>query len=137
MAKLNPYLNFSGMQCREAMNFYRECLGGELTLQQVSEMPEMAAMMPPEYKDHIIHATLVSGDMVLMASDLVRGEPVQGNMGSVIINCDDEAQITAFFEKLAAGGKVIQPLADMPWGARYGELTDKFGKDWSLNWQRG
>ena len=46
MAQLNPYLNFD-RNCREAMNFYKDCLGGELFLQTVGEMPEMAAQMPP------------------------------------------------------------------------------------------
>ena len=44
MAKLNPYLNFNN-QCREAMNFYKECLGGELFFQTVGELPAMAAKM--------------------------------------------------------------------------------------------
>lgn len=135
MAKLNPYLNFDNMQCREAMNFYKDCLGGELVIQKVSEMPEMAAMMPPEFKDHVMHSMLTSGDMVIMASDLNRGEPVQGNMASIVINCDDETQLNDFFSKLSAGGKVTQPIADMPWGAKYAEVTDKFGKDWALNCQ--
>lgn len=135
MAKLNPYLNFDNMQCREAMNFYKDALGGDLTIQKVSEMPEMAAMMPPEFKDHVMHSTLTSGDMVIMASDLNRSNPVQGNMGSIVINCDSEAQLNDFFSKLSAGGKVTQPIADMPWGAKYAEVTDKFGKDWAFNCQ--
>lgn len=135
MAKLNPYLNFDNMQCREAMNFYRDCLGGELTIQKVSEMPEMAAMMPSEFKDHVMHSKLESGDMVLMASDLNRAQPVQGNMGSIVVHCDNEAQLNDFFSKFSAGGKVTQPIADMPWGAKYGEVTDKFGKDWAFNYQ--
>jgi PhnB protein len=135
MAKLNPYLNFDNMQCREAMNFYKDALGGELTIQLVHEMPEMAAMMPPEFKDHVMHSMLVSGDMVLMASDLNRGQPTEGNMSSIVINCDSEAQLNAFFNKLSAGGKVTQPIADMPWGAKYAEVTDKFGKYWAMNCQ--
>jgi len=133
MAKLNPYLNFDNMKCREAMNFYKDSLGGELTIQIVSEMPEMAAMMPPDFKDHVMHSTLVSGDMVIMASDLNKGIPVQGNMASIVINCDNEAQLNDFFNGLSAGGKVTQPIADMPWGAKYAEVTDKFGKDWAFN----
>jgi len=34
MAHLNPYLSFDN-QCREAMNFYKDCLGGTLELQKV------------------------------------------------------------------------------------------------------
>jgi PhnB protein len=136
MAKLNPYLNFDNKQCVEAMNFYKDCLGGELTIQKVHEMPEMAAQMPPDFGDHVMHATLVSGDMVIMGSDLNRGPAVEGNMASIVINCDNEEQLNKFFDKLSEGGKVSQPIMDMPWNAKYGDLTDKFGKNWALNWQR-
>ena len=60
MGKLNPYLNFDN-NCREAMNFYKDCIGGELVFQKVSESPLMAAQMPPEFKDHILHSSLTSG----------------------------------------------------------------------------
>jgi PhnB protein len=44
MTHINAYLNFNG-QCREAMTFYQECLGGELVMQKISESP-MAARVP-------------------------------------------------------------------------------------------
>lgn len=78
MAKLNPYLNFDN-NCREAMNFYKEVVGGELVLQTVGEMPAMAAQMPPEFKNRILHSVLTSGDIVIMASDLNREKRVEGN----------------------------------------------------------
>ncbi len=34
---------------------------------------------------------------------------------------------------VAAGATVTQPLADMFWGDRYGQLTDPFGHHWSLS----
>jgi PhnB protein len=36
MTQINGYLHFNG-DCREAMTFYRECLGGELSLQTIGE----------------------------------------------------------------------------------------------------
>jgi PhnB protein len=35
-----------------------------------------------------------------------------------------------------AGAKVIMPVADMFWGARYGKLLDPFGHEWALNQQK-
>ena len=137
MAQLNPYLNFTNNNCREAMNFYKNCLGGELTLQTVGEMPAMAAQMPANMKDSILHATLKSGGISIMASDLNRENPLGGNTFSLCINCDTEAELNAFFSKLSAGGKIIQPVGDMPWGALYGELTDKYGKLWMFNFHKG
>jgi PhnB protein len=135
MAQLNPYLNFDN-NCREAMNFYKDCLGGELSLQTVSESPVMAAQMPPQYKDSILHSSLTSGKMVIMASDMNREKPVDGNTIQLCINCDSEQELDSFFSKLSAGGTIIEPLADMPWGGRYGALTDRFGKHWLFNFQK-
>ncbi|MCW3110408.1 MAG: hypothetical protein JWQ09_4914 [Segetibacter sp.] len=134
MARLNPYLNFDN-NCREAMNFYKDCLGGELFLQTVSELPAMAAQMPSQMKDSILHSSLTSGDITIMASDLNREKRLEGNTVHLCINCNSENELNSFFSKLSAGGKVTEPLADMPWGAKYGALTDKYGKHWIFNFQ--
>jgi PhnB protein len=135
MAQLNPYLNFDN-NCREAMNFYKDCLGGELSLQTVGESPVMAAQMPPQMKDCILHSALTSGDMIIMASDLSREKRVEGNTVHLCVNCNSENELNSFFSKLSAGGKVTEPVADMPWGAKYGALTDKYGKHWIFNFQK-
>lgn len=134
MAQVNPYLNFEN-NCREAMNFYKDCLGGELNIMTVGEMPEMAAQMPPEMKDAIMHSSLTSGGIVIMASDLNREKAIEGNTVQLCINCDSEEQLNEYFTKLSAGGKIIDPVADVPWGAIYGALIDKYGKQWLLNFQ--
>lgn len=136
MAQLNPYLNFNN-NCREAMNFYRDCLGGELTLQTVGESPAMAAQMPPQFRDSILHSCLKSGEMTIMASDMNREKPVEGNTLHLCVNCSSEDELNSFFSKLSDGGKVTEPISDMPWGAKYGSLTDKFGKNWLFNFQKG
>ena len=135
MAQLNPYLNFDN-NCREAMNFYRDCLGGDLFLQTVGEMPAMAAQMPPQMKDSILHSKLTSGDIIIMASDLNREKRIEGNTVHLCINCNSEIELNSFFSKLSAGGKITEPLADMPWGGKYGSLTDKYGKRWVFNFQK-
>lgn len=135
MAQLNPYLNFDN-NCREAMNFYKDCLGGELTLQTVGEMPAMAAQMPPQMKDNILHSTLTSGDIVIMASDLNREKQIEGNTVHLCVNCNSENELNSFFSKLSTGGKITEPLADMPWGGMYGSLTDQYGKHWVFNFQK-
>jgi PhnB protein len=135
MAQLNPYLSFEG-NCREAMTFYKNCLGGELSLQTVGEMPEMASQMPPEMKDSILHSTLHSDDIHIMASDLNREKPIEGNTVQLCINCSSEKELNTFFNGLAAGGKITEPINDMPWGAKYGSLIDKFGKYWIFNYQK-
>ena len=134
MAHLNPYLNFTN-NCREAMTFYKDCLGGELVFMLVADMPEMAAQMPPEMKNAIMHSSLTNGNIILMGSDLNRDTALEGNTVQLCINCDNEAQFHEFFNKLSAGGEISEPVANMPWGAVYGTLKDKYGKRWQLNFQ--
>lgn len=135
MAKLNPYLNFDN-NCREAMNFYKEAVGGELVLQTVGEMPAMAAQMPPEFKNRILHSVLTSGDLVIMASDLSRDKRLEGNTVQLCVNCTSEEELNNFFTKLSTDGKIIEALTDMPWGGKFGALIDKFGKHWVFNFQK-
>lgn len=134
MAQLNPYLNFEN-NCREAMTFYKDCLGGELKLTTVGEMPEMAAQMPPDMKDAIMHSSLMNGNIVIMGSDLNREKPLEGNTVQLCINCDSEEQLNDYFTKLSAGGKITEALAHMPWGAIYGAIIDKYKKQWLFNFQ--
>src|SRR3977135_180995 len=114
MAQLNPYLNFDN-NCREAMNFYKDCLGGELILQTVGESPMMAAQMPPQMKNSILHSSLTSGDIIIMASDLSREKRIEGNTVHLCINCNSEAELNSLFSKLYARGAIIDHLTDMLW----------------------
>ncbi len=129
------YLTFNG-NCREAMTFYKECLGGELTIQSVGESP-LSEKMPEQMKDCILHATLSKNAMVLMASDMV-GEKglIKGNNISVSLNCKTEEEVKSCYAKLSAGGVANHPLEDSFWGALFGDLTDKFGNHWILNYNK-
>ena len=46
MTTLTPYLLFDG-NCRQAMEFYRSCLGGELILTVVKDTPKGGAVTDP------------------------------------------------------------------------------------------
>lgn len=97
MADINTYLTFSG-NCREAMNFYKQCLNGELTFQTIGESP-MAKKMPPQMKDSILHATLTNDRLTLMGSDMVSEKGlVRGNAVSLMLNCNSEEEIKTYYE---------------------------------------
>ena len=51
MTTIITYLTFNG-NCREAMTFYKECLGGELHFQTVGVSPH-SSKMPKKMKDVI------------------------------------------------------------------------------------
>ena len=135
MTNINSYLTFNG-NCREAMTFYAACLGGELTLQTIGESP-MSEKMPAKMKDSILHATLINEKVVIMGTDCVRDEGlIQGNTVSLCLNCSSEEEIKSCFANLSAGGKTNHPLEDTFWGAIFGDLTDKFGNHWLLNYTK-
>lgn len=135
MTNINSYLTFNG-NCREAMTFYAACLGGELTFQTIGESP-MSEKMPPQMKDSILHAMLINGGVVIMASDMVsEAGIINGNSVSLMLNCGSEKEIKDCYKKLAEGGTADHPLEDTFWGAVFGDLTDMFGNHWLLNYTR-
>lgn len=131
---LNTYLHFDG-SCREAMTFYKECLGGELNLMTVGESP-MAAQMPPEAKKNILHAQLKNGTVTLMASDMMGpGGVTKGSNVSLTVNCSSNKEADDLYAKLSAGGKATHPMKEEFFGY-YGDLTDKYGLNWMLNYEK-
>jgi PhnB protein len=129
MTQINPYLTFNG-NCREAMTFYNECFGGELSLMAVEDSP-MADQWPAEAQKNILHASLVKDQLTLLASDMAGKEPVRGNTISLALTCSTEEEIKTYFNNLSNGGHVTHPLHTFFDGA-IGALTDKFGMNWVL-----
>jgi|SRR5258708_27032895 PhnB protein len=132
MTQLVAYLQFKG-QCREALSFYQECLGGELYMQKVAESP-MAAQLPSEAAANILHGSLTkNGTIIVMGSDMMGARLKPGNSVALCLHCSSDEEIYSFFDKLSTGGQVVMPLHQSFWGGTYGELTDKFGISWMLN----
>ena len=135
MANINSYLTFNG-NCREAMRFYHDCLGGELTFQSIGESP-MAGNMPQIMADKIMHAVLTSNEIVIMGTDLVVDAGlVKGNAVSLMLNCDSEEETKSCYEKLSKGGTPVNPLQKTFWGALFGDLVDRFGNTWLINFDK-
>jgi PhnB protein len=135
MTQIVAYVNFNG-NCREAMSFYKDCIGGELDLQIIKDSP-IAAQCPSAIQNQVLHATLKKDDLVLMGSDMIGPDGLQeGNNFGLMLNCSSEEEINLFFELLSEGGKVIDPLSVKFWGATFGAITDKFGKRWMLHYDQ-
>ncbi|HZW55342.1 MAG TPA: VOC family protein [Nitrososphaerales archaeon] len=136
MTQINPYLRFDA-KCREAMRFYQECLGGgDLQLTTVGESA-MAKQMPAEMQQQIMHANLTKGRLTLLGSDMVGPEGlVRGNSFVLQVECDSEDEIRTLYSKLSSGGKATYPISPSFWGGLYGQLIDKYGNGWMLNYQK-
>ena len=135
MAKLNPFIRFNDNKCKEAMNFYKDCLGGELNFMTVKGSP-MEKDMSTDKQDLIMHSTLKKGDWVLIGSDMMRDKATAGDNVGVSLDCESEEEIRTIFEKLSKGGEVFMPLEDAFWGAIFGLVTDRYGVEWMLNYQK-
>jgi PhnB protein len=130
--KLNAYLSFKD-NARQAMEFYKSIFGGKLI---VSTFKEYHASQDPSEDDLVMHADLQAENGIeFFASDTPKrmGEfrPISGF--SMSLSGDDEKELSGYFSRLSAGGKVTQPLAKAPWGDTFGMLVDKFGITWLVN----
>lgn len=128
---LNPYLNFNG-NTREVMEFYRSVFGGTLT---VSTFKDYGASQDPADDNRIMHSMLTADNgITLMAADIMRHMELRpGNAIAMSLSGDNHEELSAYFEKLADGGAVQQPLLAAPWGDTFGSLTDKYGVEWLVN----
>ena len=127
------YLTFNG-NCREAMLFYQECLGGQLEFQTLGDSP-LGAHLPEEVRNCILHSTLTKGSLVLMGTDMVDEEGLsRGNAVSLCLQCNSEKEIRTCYELLGRQKESGRPLEQTFWGALFGDLTDRFGNRWLLNY---
>lgn len=135
MKHINSYLSFNG-NCREAMNFYKQCLGGELYFQTVGQSP-MSEQMPPQMKESILHSCLTNNDVILMGTDMVCDQGlVRGNAVSLCLQCSSEEELRKTYDALAEGGEKTHPVSDTFWGALFGDLKDRYGNIWMLNYEK-
>ena len=134
MITLNPYINFN-TNAEEALNFYKDIFGGELTIMRFSDMPANPDYpVAAEHQNLVMHGDLQADNLRLMAADSAPtgGAPTQSNI-SVSLSGDDEETLTRYYNVLLEGGKATVPLAKAPWGDTFGMLTDKFGVAWFVN----
>jgi PhnB protein len=130
---LNPYVNVLDGKAREALEFYRSVLGGELN---VMTFGEMGAEGP--VADQVMHGQLeTEAGFTLMVAD-APPEMVQVTMGNNISislsgPAEDGDALRGWFAGLAEGGQVPQPLQPAPWGDEFGMLVDRFGISWMVN----
>ncbi|PPF13473.1 hypothetical protein C5C41_01950 [Rathayibacter sp. AY1E9] len=128
---LSPYIGFDG-SAQEAMEFYRDVLGGELSS---SRFGDFGMSADPADQDRIMHAQLVTpSGMILMGSDSPSSSPAEsGARITIALFGDDDAELSGYWDGLAEGGTVVEPLVASPWGDRFGMLVDRYGVGWMVN----
>jgi PhnB protein len=133
MKSIDTYLLFNG-NCREAMEFYANCLGADLNVMGYGDGPEPCTEAD---RDKVMHARIKKGSVVLMASDAPPSKAVeQGNNFALTLNCESIEETERVFKAIGKGGKVIMPLSDTFWGAHFGMLSDQFGVTWMFSFEK-
>ena len=74
----------------------------------------------------LLHLADEFAEMGVLAPPTLGGTPVV-----LALEVDDAD--AAFARAVAAGAQVRQPLADMFWGDRHGQLDDPFGHRWNIS----
>ena len=130
VSRLNPYLSFKD-NAREAMEFYQEVFGGELTLSTFGEYGDPEA----PGATLVMHSQLETGNgFTLMGADTPPGmewRPVSSI--TISLSGDDGDELRGYWEKLSEGGTVSTPLETQMWGDEFGQCTDRFGTPWLVN----
>ncbi len=124
------YVLFPGT-AREALGFYAKIFGGDLTLHSYQDFSRTDGPA-----DAIAHGVL-SGVVALAGADAATGEKsvrIEGAMLS-LLGAAEPAVLHEWFDKLADGGRIVDPLSQKPWGASDGQVVDRHGLHWLLGYE--
>ncbi len=120
---ITPHLVVQGAE--RAATFYSEAFGAE----ELTRIPTPdGRLMSVELRigDGLIHLADEFPEMGVLAPPTVGGT-------SVVLALEVADAEGVFAQAVAAGAQVRQPLADMFWGERHGQLDDPFGHRWNVS----
>ena len=129
----HPYIHFQNGQCREAMTFYAEVLGGT-DLQTMAYGDTHGAPGEANGTGHLMHAQLRIGNGMLMASDfppVMEGDSQKAMSVMQTLPSVEEARHA--FDRLMEGGALIQPFGPTFWSKGFGMGRDRFGTHWIVS----
>lgn len=131
MIRLNAYMHFKD-NAREAMAFYHAIFGGKLDMTTFKE-----GGMSSDAADgnKLMHAMLVGENgITLMAADTPKHMTyAPGDTITLSLSGDDQGALSGYWDKLAVGATIEQPLEKAPWGDTFGMLRDRYGIEWMVD----
>ena len=131
MVDVTPFLLFDG-NCAEAMEFYKSCFGGDLSITRVADVNWPQAR-PPALQNKVAYAHLKSGGIEFSATDWQHQtrKPQQGNTVAIYVTGGAYGELREIFDKLSVGGDrdLLDDLQEQPFGV-YGHCADKYGVHW-------
>jgi PhnB protein len=135
MATINPYINFNG-NAEEAFNFYKSVFGGEFeSIVRFKDIESSEFPVPENEANKIMRIVLPIGGNTLIANDVPESMgPVSENenRSKIAISAETKEEADKLFNGLSEGGKVEMPMAESPWGTYFAMFRDKFGIEWTV-----
>jgi PhnB protein len=136
------HLNFTG-QAREALVFYAGVFGGDAVIRTYADFG-MPAELPGA--DGVVYGQVASPNgFAIMAYDIPGGQQlpapvVRRENGTTItdqpffvaLGGGSLDELTGYWQKLADGATIVEPLAASAFSAGFGMLTDRFGVTWAV-----
>jgi PhnB protein len=138
MARVNANLNFQG-QTEEAFAFYAKTFGTRSPCSAATPTcpPAGPGELPADERNLVLHAELpIIAGHLLMATDMLRSMGQQtriGNNTTLCLDVDSRDEADRLYGALSEGGSEGSPMADMPWGAYWGVILDRYGIRWMVN----
>lgn len=138
MPSINPWINFNG-NAEEAFTFYKSVFGGEfgkiIRFKDVSS-PEFP--VPEKEANKLMRITLPIGKNMLIANDIpeMMGKVSENeNRSKIAVSADSKEEAEKLFTGLSAGGNVEVPLAENPGGSYFAMFRDKYGIEWTIEFE--
>ncbi|MFV0254151.1 MAG: VOC family protein [Beutenbergiaceae bacterium] len=138
------HLNFRG-DARAALEFYQSVFGGNLAITTYAELG-MPADAPGA--DSVVFGQVESEGFAVMGYDIPgqtggslagksairreNGMTLTDQACFVSINASTLDEVQSYWDALADGAAIVEPLAASAWSAGFGMLTDRFGVTWSV-----
>ena len=131
--KVQAYISYRG-RCEEALEFYKNAIGAEVTgLMRWKDSPDAAMKPPPGFDEKVMNASFRIGDTELMADDSPGEAHAEFKGMTLAIEVADDAEAQRVFTALGQGGRVTMALMKTFWTSSFGMLIDKFGVPWMVN----
>lgn len=88
--------------------------------------------------ERVVHLDFRAGDIHFMGRDLEGDEagPRGGEGYGLVLKCDSEPQLRAFYAQLVEGGTEVFAPVDGGSGAIVAHGIDRFGVTWMLNYDQ-
>jgi PhnB protein len=135
MATINPYINFNG-NAEEAFNFYKSVFGGEFEkIVRFKDLESTGSHVAENEANKIMRIALPIGENILIANDVPEsmGRVSENeNRSKISVSTESRKEADKIFNGLTVGGAIEMPIGDSPWNTYFGMFRDKFGIEWTV-----